>query len=167
MRLPVSAVLAACLAAAVGVGLGVPGRVSGEDVPALPGPAPRARTEGHDPAAENARCAECHTEIAAEWKGSLHQEAWTDPVFQKAYAIEPVAFCRSCHAPESDSANAPTAGAQEVGVGCTTCHVQDGEIVGVRGLAADGEQHAVRADERLGTKQACASCHQFDFPRSK
>ncbi len=109
----------------------------------------------------------CHTDEAAEWRGSLHQEAWTDPVFQKAYAIEPVAFCRAVATPESDPGAAPTEAAQGVGVGCTTCHVQGDSIVGPRTLAASDDHHAVRGDERLSTQAACASCHQFDFPRSK
>jgi hypothetical protein len=157
--------LVAALVAAIGVGLGAP--VRSDDLPALPGPAPRARGAEHDPAKENARCEGCHTDEAGEWRGSLHQEAWTDPVFQKAYAIEPVAFCRGCHAPESDPNAAPTEAAQGVGVGCTTCHVQGDSIVGPRTLAASAESHAVRGDERLATREACASCHQFDFPRSK
>ncbi len=139
----------------------------GEGLPPLPGPAPRARPAGHDEAGANARCASCHADIAAEWRGSLHQAAWTDPVFQQAYAVEPVAFCRGCHAPESDPADSPTAGAAEVGVACTTCHLQGGDVVGARSIPAADGGHAVRGDARMSTPLACASCHQFDFPRSK
>ncbi len=156
---------AALMAAIVGLSVS-PAATLGSDLPELPGPAPRARSEGQDPAAANAACEACHEDIAAEWRGSLHQEAWTDPVFQKAYAIEPVAFCRGCHAPEADAREAPGAGAQQVGVGCTTCHQQGDTIVGTKDVSLPGV-HAVRGDARLATKQACASCHQFDFPRSK
>jgi hypothetical protein len=45
--------------------------------------------------------------------------------------------------------------------------VQGDSIVGPRTLAASDDHHAVRGDERLSTREACASCHQFDFPRSK
>ena len=132
----------------------------------LPGPAPRHRPEGHDPASANAGCAGCHTEIAAEWASSMHRQAWRDPVFQKAYAIEAVAFCRGCHAPEADPAADPPAAAQEVGVGCTTCHVQAGGEIAGAGRRAPGASgaHPVLADPRLATTEACASCHQFDFP---
>lgn len=159
--------LAATLVVAAALAISAPGRLFGRDLPALPGPSPRPRAAGDDPAEANARCEACHTEIAAEWRGSLHQQAWQDPVFQKAYAIEPVAFCRGCHAPEADSGSYPSRAAQDVGIGCTTCHQQGGEVVGVRDLAGSPEHHAVQGDARLATKAACASCHQFDFPRSK
>lgn len=128
----------------------------------LPGPSPRARDVGHDTVAENRACASCHQAIAAEWEGSLHHEAWVDPVFQAAYAIEKQAFCRGCHAPEADAAAEPDAGAQQVGVGCTTCHVQGATIVSAN--ASPGAPHGVFEDARMATKSACAGCHQFDFP---
>ncbi len=135
---------------------------------ALPGPAPRARREGTDVAAVNAACARCHAEVAAEWRGSMHRQAWVDPVFEEAYDIEPLAFCRSCHAPESDPESMPTAAAQDVGVACTTCHVQEtgqgSVVVGAHGAPASSP-HPVLADARMATTSACASCHQFDFPR--
>ncbi|MBL8744343.1 MAG: hypothetical protein JNK04_24720, partial [Myxococcales bacterium] len=65
---------------------------------ALPGPAPRDSADS--PTLSNASCEGCHSSIAKEWRGSLHQQAWHDPVFQKALAIEPEPFCRGCHAPE-------------------------------------------------------------------
>jgi hypothetical protein len=133
----------------------------------LPGPAPRARLEGADAAAANAACAACHVAIAAEWEGSMHRQSWADPVFQEAYDIEPLPFCRGCHAPESDPEVFPTAAAQDVGVACTTCHVQEmaaGDVV-VGAHGAPGAPHTVLADARMATAAACGSCHQFDFPR--
>ncbi len=161
------ALLALTVLVAGALAVSAPAPLLGRDLPALPGPSPRPRAAVDDPAEANARCEGCHTEIAAEWRGSLHQEAWHDPVFQKAYAVEPVAFCRSCHAPEADAASYPSRAAQDVGIGCTTCHQQGGDIVGARDIAGSAEHHAVRGDARLATKEACASCHQFDFPRSK
>ena len=75
----------------------------------LPGPAPRARPHGADVASANAACEKCHADIAAEWRGSMHQQAWIDPVFQEAYDIGPLAFCRGCHAPEADAESMPSA----------------------------------------------------------
>lgn len=129
----------------------------------LPGPAPRGREVGHGPLSANEACVSCHQEIAAEWRGSMHREAWIDPVFQQAYEIEQQAFCRGCHAPEADPAHEPSSGAGAVGVGCTTCHVQAGQIVGA-GPPSDEAPHPVFTDPRLATRAACASCHQFDFP---
>lgn len=132
---------------------------------ALPGPAPR----GHagDAEGENAACERCHAEEAAEWRGSMHRDAFTDPVFQEALAIEPAPFCRGCHAPEADARVDPPSGAKAVGVGCTTCHVEGRAVVGVRTAAGGPGGHAVVGDARLAAVDACAGCHQFDFPGSK
>jgi hypothetical protein len=125
----------------------------------LPGPA-RSRNAARP--ARNESCVGCHPDIAEEWASSLHRQAWSDRVFQKAYAIEPLAFCRGCHAPAADPTRAPSRAAADVGVGCVTCHVQGGRVVGPRVPAEPA--HPVVADGRLDTQAACASCHQFDFP---
>ena len=130
----------------------------------LPGPAPRPRASGFDAKADNAECERCHATIATEWRTSLHRDAWSDAVFQEAYKIEPFAFCRGCHAPESDPKAAPTEEARAVGVGCTTCHTQGHEVVGTRAVTASTGRHEVVADGRMATEEACAACHQFDFP---
>ncbi|NUP07635.1 MAG: hypothetical protein HOW73_16430 [Polyangiaceae bacterium] len=129
---------------------------------ALPGPGPRARPDGYDVVRENARCEQCHQEIAAEWQSSLHRLAWDDPAFQSAYALEAQSFCRECHAPEHDP-EAVSNGARHIGVGCVTCHVQGEQIIGARSISASAGHHAVAGDARLATTSACASCHQFDF----
>src|SRR5580693_2517646 len=67
----------------------------------MPGPARGAlRVEGR--AEENARCEGCHEDIAREWRASMHAQADTDPIYRRALAIEPLPFCRGCHAPEAD-----------------------------------------------------------------
>jgi len=114
-----------------------------------------------DRVAQNTSCEGCHPDEAREWQSSLHRRAWQDDVFQKAYAVEPIAFCRGCHAPESDAAKEPTAAAQRVGVGCTTCHVDDRGVHATRAVRAD---HDVVVDATLSTPAACARCHEFDFP---
>jgi hypothetical protein len=160
-------VLAAAIAigALLGLRLEVARGEAGAKAPELPGPAPRSHRPGApDIRKANEECASCHVEIADEWRASLHRQAWIDPVFQKAYAIEPVAFCRGCHAPEANPAAAPSEAAQAVGVGCTTCHVQGETIVGASASAAGRAPHGVFADARLATRQACAACHQFNFP---
>jgi hypothetical protein len=154
-------ILVACslVAAVAGAKVGAP---SGASSASLPHPAPLARPDGFDPAAENAKCASCHREIAAEWQGSMHRRAFEDPVFQQAYSIERFPFCRGCHAPESDPTTEPTQAASDMGVSCLTCHVQAGKVVGASDLA---HPHEVAGDARMATRAACASCHQFDFPR--
>jgi hypothetical protein len=136
----------------------------GEAMVALPGPAPRPHGLPVDGLGKmsNASCEGCHPDIAAEWRRSLHHQAWVDPVFQQAYQVEPLGFCRGCHAPESDPENEPTAAAGKLGIGCTTCHVESGHVVGVK--ENPGALHPVFADARLATSAACGGCHQFDFP---
>ncbi|WP_438038265.1 multiheme c-type cytochrome [Sorangium sp. So ce128] len=123
--------------------------VRGDPLPPLPGPAPQGRPQGFSARIENQRCEACHEDIAAEWRASLHRQAFTDRVFQRSYALEPLPFCRGCHAPEADPAHHPGADAQAVGVGCVTCHLVAGEVVSARGRDARGGAHAVRGDARL------------------
>lgn len=123
---------------------------------------PRSGHASHD---ANAPCVGCHEEIGAEWQRSLHRHAWTDRVFQSAYRVEPLAFCRSCHAPMSDAAKEPSGRAATDGIGCVTCHVgADRRIRAARPIPASERLHAVSVDAKLATVAACASCHQFDFP---
>lgn len=138
---------------------------AGDAIPDLPHPAQISDPRDFSGRlAQNAGCVDCHREIAEEWQGSMHQGAYTDPVFQEALAIEPFAFCRGCHAPEADPARAPGAAAEAAGVACVTCHVVDGRVTSSRGVAATATQHGVVADARFSGVLACANCHQFDFP---
>ncbi len=130
----------------------------------VPHIAPQNRSVDYDAAAENQRCEACHLEIAAEWRRSLHHQSWDDPVFLKAYAIEPQAFCRACHVPEADPATTPAESARRLGVGCVTCHASAGEIVSTNGSVATASRHATRADTQFRTAAVCNGCHQFDFP---
>jgi hypothetical protein len=113
------------------------------------------------------RCADCHAEIAAEWKQSLHHRSWENEYFAHAYAVEPLAFCRGCHAPLADPSSEPSPEAQHVGVGCTACHVVPAGIVGKQAMPARENGHEVLGDARLGTTAACGRCHDFAFPGSR
>lgn len=131
------------------------GRLHAE-VRRTPGPAPQERSA----TVSNANCVRCHETIAAEWAGSLHQRAWDDPTFLAAYAVEPMAFCRNCHAPEAASTEDER---RHEGVSCVTCHVLARDVVGVR--AKSGGEHPVLVEPAMATSDWCASCHEFDFPR--
>lgn len=112
--------------------------------------------------AEYADCAKCHARIAAEWRGSLHANAWSDPLFQASYLREPEPFCRSCHAPLSTERK-PKGLAARDGISCAVCHVRGGEIYGLRGRARDTAGHAVQATADLASSGFCGGCHQFGF----
>ncbi|MFO0748168.1 MAG: multiheme c-type cytochrome [Myxococcota bacterium] len=112
------------------------------------------------PAPEASDCAPCHAAIVAEWQGSLHAGAWTDPIFQAAFARQPLPFCRHCHAP-LDGASEASLVAQRDGISCAVCHVRDGDILG-RGAGLPAP-HGVRATPELGRSDYCAPCHEFGF----
>jgi hypothetical protein len=111
-------------------------------------------------------CARCHEDIAAEWRASLHHRAWQNEYFIRAYAEEPLPFCRKCHAPGADPSAEPPPAAREAGVGCAACHVVSAGIVGARGHTkpALAGGHDVIPDARLASPAACGACHQFAFP---
>lgn len=133
--------------------------------PAAPGPAPRRRT--FDAAFVNTQCEECHSEIAAEWRGSLHHASHTDPMYKDQLAKEPFPFCRACHAPEASPAGDGPEAAERLGVGCVTCHVTGDAILAVpraTGAEHDGEHHALTRSSALAGPAACGACHEFAFP---
>lgn len=112
---------------------------------------------------DSASCEKCHAEIAQEWASSGHRSAFTERIFQDAFAAEPKPFCQGCHAPESSAARQPSSEQAEEGVGCASCHVTPhGTIAGVAGTQT--EAHATDAAPWMAQSEACASCHQFDFP---
>ena len=131
----------------------------------MPGPAPQPRSI--DAAAMNARCESCHVDIAVEWQRSFHRAAHTDPVYQRAFAIEPLPFCQGCHAPEANP-NAPVPGAVgALGVGCVTCHWTGHEVLAAPRPGAPNDHvdaHQIARDARFAGAPACASCHEFAFP---
>lgn len=128
----------------------------------LPGP---GLQRGLTAAERNATCAGCHGEIAKEWGASLHRRSHTDPIYQRAFAIEPMAFCQSCHVPGADPGAAVPAPLADMGIGCVTCHVDnDGRIVSGTTSQSKDAPHEVIRSARLSTADACASCHQFPFP---
>jgi Cytochrome c554 and c-prime len=114
---------------------------------------------------DNDACVVCHEEQATEWRGSLHQRSDVDPAYRQALAIEPLAFCRGCHAPEADNRQDAPSAVSALGVGCVTCHVTEQGIV----LAAPAEDapiapHPVRRSAEFAKTGACVNCHEFTFP---
>lgn len=137
--------------------------------PVTIGPAP-AELTGTRPA----DCEPCHAEIVSEWRSSMHARAWTDPIFQNEYRVEPHPSCRGCHAPGSPADQIPVTGPGRDGISCAVCHMRAQTIFGApvrtaSGRASDDHAHSdgahpVRALPRLATSEFCAPCHQFHFP---
>ncbi|HKB17382.1 MAG TPA: multiheme c-type cytochrome [Planctomycetota bacterium] len=112
-------------------------------------------------------CGGCHREIHEEWKGSLHARAWTDPIFQAAYAAEKArnpeaaSSCVPCHAPapllDSGLGKFPRAREADldVGVDCFACHVGSRGMSGPHGT----KYHRSKGDERFLEPIFCQACH--------
>lgn len=153
---------------AVGIGLltvVVPrASMDARDAVFMPTPAPQKRAV--DAPELNASCESCHVDIAAEWRSSLHRQAHTDPVYQRAFAIEPLSFCQSCHAPEADPSKPVPAAVGAIGVGCVTCHVTGHDVLAApKADSIDSNTaHRLQRDARFASASACASCHEFAFP---
>lgn len=111
---------------------------------------PPAALPAGDAVAHNRACEGCHAEIAREWRGSLHRAAHADPVYQRAFAREPLPFCTGCHAPEADPEDPGPSPVHALGVGCVTCH-------------AVTAAHETGRAAKSPTAE-CASCHEFAFP---
>lgn len=102
----------------------------------------------------------CHTEEAAEWHRSEHRTSFSDPVFQRALALEPSPFCVGCHAPEGSGSEPARA---ELGVACVTCHLA-GEVVLAAPKATERPApHAIERRAEFAAQGACAGCHEFSF----
>jgi len=130
----------------------------------LPGPAPRKGLP-RDVAHANQLCSVCHRSIAEEWNRSLHRHAYNNPYFARAVKIEPVNFCRKCHAPDANPDHDPSPALAAIGVSCLTCHWTERGAMGAHGTG--GRQivgHDTMGDVRWSDGRACANCHQFDFP---
>lgn len=132
----------------------------------MPFPGPRSRKL--NPAVENVQCEGCHQEIAAEWRSSLHRQSDIDPIYRRALAIEPLAFCRGCHAPEANPSEDAPKELSELGIGCISCHIpEDGPILAAphsSGEIAKPAPHPIRRSQAFASEAACAGCHEFSFP---
>lgn len=135
----------------------------------MPGPAHGPRLDADARLDRNDDCISCHADIAREWSHSLHRQSFEDPMFQAALTRErEPAFCRSCHAPESDPRREPTTREAQAGVACVTCHLdrKDGVVLAGPHPHADDHEvpHALRRSSEFASPDACAGCHEFWFP---
>jgi len=84
-------------------------------------------------------CGECHTEIYDQWKGSMHSNAWHDPVFQALWQLGnkethglTEKLCAGCHTAigtvseeilqKDDNGNYEISEIAQKGVQCDLCH---------------------------------------------
>lgn len=77
-------------------------------------------------------CRGCHTEIYAQWNGSMHSNSYNDPVFQKLYKMASEdtngatdSFCARCHIPIGVLKGENPSNLSEIskkGIQCDFCH---------------------------------------------
>lgn len=100
--------------------------------------APKGNPEGAPPRRQTVdpdnpdACAQCHAQIVAEWKESIHARAHheRDPIYggvrslvKERLGAETAKRCATCHNPRDPENPASPAGA--LGVSCATCHMLD------------------------------------------
>lgn len=121
-------------------------------------------------------CGACHGEIHAEWKTSIHSQAWTDPYFQVDWKFDELQqVCKNCHIPLDRQQEHTVLGfndaeklkpiladnpefdpkLQHEGVTCAACHFKDGGILGVNGNLDSPHPVVKLAD----ANEICLRCH--------
>jgi Cytochrome c554 and c-prime len=107
----------------------------------------RAGTDGHAVTSDSFEslqiCTGCHMDIYTQWKGSMHSNSWTDPVYRAALHVMSRAskgkvdnFCMGCHTPvgvvtkQATPAGNNMSEAAVQGVHCEVCH----NVSGISGV---------------------------------
>ena len=127
-------------------------------------------------------CAACHKETYAEWKTTIHSQAWTDPYFQVDWKFDnSQQICKNCHIPLDRQQEYKVLGfrdrekwdpilepnpnfdaeLQHEGVTCAACHLRQGKIIGTQGNT--GAPHPVK--KIADPNQICVQCHVVEGER--
>lgn len=110
------------------------------------------------------QCAECHSDIFAEWEQSQHFDSWTGEAVRALTNEFSNQDCIDCHAPQSVYVTGlgnrvlPRTLNRVDGVDCMSCHLMnDGRMAGT----TTNESVACRpvADRGLGSVEHCTGCH--------
>jgi len=105
-----------------------------------------------------ADCARCHATAARDHASTMHARAFDDPLFQREWSARRLSWCVDCHAPLADDADDPRV---HEGVGCASCHVEDGAITSR--TASGRAPHRTVAIDGFDDAERCGRCHEFDF----
>lgn len=112
-------------------------------------------------------CANCHTNIAAQWERSAHAIAWTNPEFIRETEERSATDCLPCHAARPLLEQSPGEPAQlrdhqrQFGIECRTCH-QLGEAYVGSHASRLGPHPVVQDSVRLPCSDFCGICHQTE-----
>jgi hypothetical protein len=111
-------------------------------------------------------CADCHVEIAREWRDSPHADAWESAEFVAASHGRTDAECLGCHAPtpllEDPPGRRPAlrAARRADGVDCNACHQCGCAFAGP--YRTVGPHAMLAAPRRLRSNDLCAACHEAE-----
>lgn len=124
-------------------------------------------------------CGQCHQAIYAEWKTTIHSEAWTEDYFQTDWAYDKKKQnCLNCHTPMENQQPDRVLGFkdddywqpilepnpdfdpdyQDEGVSCAACHVRNGKIAGPHGITDAPHPTTYDPTMRSGMN-VCRRCH--------
>jgi hypothetical protein len=123
-------------------------------------------------------CGQCHQEIYAEWKTSIHAHAYEDPFFQAYWKKDKnIWVCLNCHTPLENQqptliGEIPRGRVERAeqkpnpnfdpeyrteSVTCAVCHVRDGVILGP--FEDSVAPHPTQYDPKFRSTQMCERCH--------
>ena len=115
-------------------------------------------------------CRDCHSEVFAEWEGSQHSIAWTNPAVRLLSNDFANQDCIDCHAPRPIFVSGigervlPRASRRVEGVDCIACHLlpenPDGTPGGMAGTITNSNA-ACRPVQKVELQRVefCAGCH--------
>ena len=133
----------------------------------------------HAPAGwTNEQCGSCHKDEFEQWRNSKHAEAGVNANFEAQF-LEATGgraqWCLNCHAPANHGRfNHASMEPDNIdnlfvakpvwltsGVDCLSCHVRDGQVLGINVTSRGQAAHPMREAPELGTAEFCGGCHQF------
>jgi hypothetical protein len=124
-------------------------------------------------------CGVCHAEIYEEWRGSMHAQAYVDPLFQAYWRKDGhIWICLNCHTPLENQQPSLIRDVPEnrveravrvpnpdydpelqlEGITCASCHVREGVIEGP--FEDSVAPHPTRYHPRFRSTDICFTCHQ-------
>ena len=126
-------------------------------------------------------CGVCHQAIYAEWRTTMHAEAYNDPFFQAYWKKDEQTWsCLTCHTPlenqleqrithfkggdlsqpQFETNSRFDAELQQEGITCVACHLRGGIIYGPYPAEQMNAPHPVAYDERFLSESICLECHE-------
>jgi len=148
----------------IGIAIAVLGTFGAVIVLLSGGGQPQAAASTNTRWESSAQCKQCHADVYAEWLGSHHQIAFTNPEVRQLSDDFRKEECMDCHLPRPlaitgfGQRTLPRRTHFDEGVGCISCHLAaDG------GILARNDRPEVPCRPRASTEflavDACASCH--------